>query len=150
MAEDFDSITVALAARFAPGLVTPPVGYTNVRVSTGNLPQKITVLPAVLVFPVNGVFETSGGDRQGLHEFAVRFYYSMGLDIARDMVALRKWLTVLSDQLRGAVQLGGTAAVDYARVDAWTIGKMAYANDEFNGIELTVHIHTSIGWAATG
>jgi len=146
---DFDAITVALAARFAPGVVTPPTGYDNIRVSTGNLPGQMVPLPAVLVFPESGDFHTKSkiGGRDSEHEFVVRFYYNQTGDLERDTVALRKWLGVLVDRLRGASQLGGT--VSLARVMSWLIGVLPYGGLDYTGIELTVSVVINEPWEAT-
>ena len=145
---DFDAITVALAARFAPAQVTPPAGYTNIRASTGNLPNQMKALPHVLVFPQSGEFaEMKTGLRENSnHEFAVRCYYHQTGDLARDTVALRKWLTVLVAQLRLSVQLGGI--VTAARVATWSMGVFTYANSEYTGIELIVRVNINEAWAA--
>jgi hypothetical protein len=143
---DFDPITTALAGRFAAAVVTPPPGYDNVRVSTGNLPEQMTPLPSVYVFPDHGSFDTGQGIRTGDHDYFVRFYFNQTGDTERDMVALRKWLTVLVDQLKEATQLGGIVSV--ARVDTWQLGILNYAGKTYSGIELGVHIRTDEGWAA--
>ena len=145
---DFDAIAIALAARYAPGLMSPPSGQAVLRLSTADLPQQVTVTPAILVFPPNtGTLEYGASTRQGESGFKLQFFYSMGVDMKRDSVALRKWLGVLLDQLRGAAQLGGIVAS--ARVDAWRTAKLTYGGDEFNGIELDVTIVTAEAWTAT-
>lgn len=143
---DFDAITTPLAARFASGAVTPPASYQNVRFSSGDLPNQMPPLPCVLVFLDEGEFDTGNGTRLGTHKFTVRFYYSQTADLPRDMVALRKWLTVLVDQLRLSAQLGGVVVV--ARVDTWKIGLLDYASQTYSGIEIGVTIRTSEPWAA--
>jgi hypothetical protein len=147
MSIDFDAITVALALRFDPSTVTPPTGgYDNIRVSTGNLPNQMTPLPTVLVFPENGTLTYVPSKRDSDHIFVVRFYYNQTGDLARDTVSLRKWLTVLVDQLKNATQLGGT--VTYARVEGYTVGTFTYAGLEYSGVELTVHVKVNEAWAA--
>ena len=145
---DFDAITVALAGRFAPAQVTPPTGYDNIRVSTGNLPGQMIPLPAVLVFPEGGEFDhTRGiGKRDSDHAFVVRFYYNQTGDLERDTVALRKWLTVLVDQLKLSMQLGGI--VTAARIESYTVGVFPYAGLQYTGIELTVRVVVNEPWAA--
>jgi len=150
MAIDFDGITLALAARFAPAQITPPAGYDNIRTSTGNLPGQMVPLPAVLVFPESGDFEADTvkvGGRDSLHEFVIRFYYNQTGDLERDTVALRKWLGVLVDQLRGSVTLGGL--VTSARISSWLIGLLPYAGLDYTGIELTVRVRINEPWSVT-
>jgi hypothetical protein len=144
---DFDAISAALAARYAAGAMTAPTGYDPIRVATADLPGQMTPLPTVLVFPDHGDFRAGNGTRLGGHDFLVRFYYSQIGDITRDMVALRKWLTVLADQHRDAVQLGGL--VTLVTTMSWRIGQMAYAGMDYSGIEFGVHVVTDEGWAAT-
>lgn len=147
---DFDAINTALVARFAPAQVTPPAGgYDNIRVATGELPGQMTPLPTVLVFPVSGSFDQKmGGKRDSTNMFTVRFYYNQTGDAERDFVALRKWLDVLSDQLRASIQLGGltwtngvrVGEVTRAKVDSWTIGILTYAGVQYTGIDLSVSV----------
>lgn len=146
MAIDFDAITVALAARFAPGVVTPPTGYDNIRLSTGNLPGQMTPLPTVLTFPEGGEFTALPGKRDSTHSFVHRFYYNQTGDLERDTIALRKWLTVLVYQLQGAAQLGGT--VTSAKVIGYTVAVLSYAGLEYTGIELRSEVIVNEPWAA--
>lgn len=147
---DFDAINTALVARFAPANVTPPAGgYDNIRVATGDLPGQMTPLPTVLVFPTSGTYDQKmGGKRDSTNMFMVRFYYNQIGDAERDFVALRKWLDVLSDQLRASIQLGGltwttgvrVGEVTRAKVDGWRIGVLTYAGLPYSGIELDVSV----------
>lgn len=145
---DFDAISVALAARFDAGHVTPPAGYTNVRASLVDLPNQITQLPVVFTYPDAGTFDRVGnGTRVGVHRFVVRFYLQETIDLARELKGLRRWATVLVDQLKASTQLGGTVAV--ARVTTWRLGIFDYAATSYSGIELGVDITTSEAWQAT-
>lgn len=143
---DVDAIAVALAARYAPAAVTPPAGYTNVRKSTGDVPQTLTQMPVVMVLADSGALDTGNGTRAGLHRFVVQFYFGLARNLARENKACRAWLTVLLDQLKtgGAVQLGGL--VQNAEVVDWKIGVMEYARKRYSGIELGVTVTTSEGW----
>ena len=145
---DFDLIAGALAARFAPGAVTPPAGYQNIRKATADLPQAISAVPIVLVFPDAGAFETGNSSRDGLHRFIVRFYFGVARNLARETNALRKWATVLVDQLKtgGGVQLGGVGGAQQAVVVDWRIGEMPYGRQTYAGIELGVNVTTGEGW----
>lgn len=144
---DFDAISVALAARFiTPALAAPPAGgYDTVRASTADLPGQMVPLPAVLVFPDNGAFTHSPGKRDSVHDFLIRFYYNQVGDLTRDMVALRKWLTILVDQLKGAAQLGGI--VTQAKLMTWKIGTLEYAGAFYTGIEFRVSVNVNEPWA---
>lgn len=147
MRSSFQDVATALAARYAAGAMTAPTGYTPMRVATADLPGQMTPLPTALVFLDAGEFQRSGNStRMGSHDWFVRFYYNQAGDLARDQVALRAWAEVLIDQLRDATQLGGL--VDLARVDGYTFGILRYADVEYTGIELRVHIVMTEGWAA--
>ncbi len=143
---DFDSITTALVARFAAGAITPPTGYDNVKIATGDLPTGMLPLPAVLVFPESGEFTSYPGKRDSTHEFKIRFYYNQNGDLERDTVALRKWLTVLVDQLKISTQLGGI--VTRAYVESYSVGVFDYTPNQYTGIELTVSVLVNEAWAA--
>jgi hypothetical protein len=144
---DYDAIATALAVRYGPGQMTPPSGQAAVRASTATLPQNVTIMPVVLVFPDSGTLDYQPNGRQGDSRYRVQFLYSQGLDMPRDSVGLRKWLPVLTDQLRGATQLGGLVAS--ARVVEWKTAKISYAGEDFNGIELSVDVATVEGWSPT-
>jgi hypothetical protein len=151
---DFDLVNTALVNRYTAAAITaaggPPAGgYDNIRVATGDLPGQMVPLPAVLVFPNAGTFDYITNDIAGDHEFIIRFYYNQTGDLERDMVALRKWLTILVNQLQGAVQLGGVAGVHWARITGWTIAILPYAGQEYTGIELTASIGTNERWQPT-
>lgn len=145
---DFDAEVTVLAARFAPAQVTPPAGLPNIRRSTGDLPLRITVLPLVLVFLDTGAFVTGNSSRDGLHRFLVRFYLDVvrPRDRGRQELQLRKWLTVLVDQLKtgGGIQLAGAAA--QALVMDWRVGDIDYGAQTYVGIELGVNVTTAEGW----
>ena len=143
---DFDAINTALIARFAAAAITPPTGYDNVKISTGNLPEGMFPLPAVLVFPEGGDFTHYPGKRDSTHQYVVRFYYNQNGDLERDTPALRKWATVLVDQLKISTQLGG--AVTLAVVTHWAVGTYDYTPNQYTGIELTVSVVVNEAWAA--
>jgi hypothetical protein len=143
---NFDAITTAIAARFAAAQVTAPAGLTNIRTSSGDATNNLAALPAVIVTPVSGAFDTGNGTRTGRHEYLVRFYlaqYALA-DISRDLPKLRQWTTVLVDQLRASAQLGGT--VTRCIVDRWSAGVLTYAGQDYSGIELGVRVITDESW----
>jgi hypothetical protein len=145
---DFDAQAVALAARFAPAAVTPPAGgYLNIRSSSPYPTAALGPLPCVLVLPDTGDFVSGNGKREGSLDWKVRFYFSQTGTPEKDMKALLKWLTVLVDQLKAAVQLGGT--VDLALVMGYMVGKLTFGDQDYSGIELTVHTEVHEAWLAT-
>jgi len=144
---DYEAIAVALAARFAAAALTPPAGYATVRSSTANAPGAIGPTPAVVVSLDQGEFVTGNSTRKGAQSWFVRFYFDQTSDLERTEPALRKWATVLRDQLKGAAQLVGI--IDLAVIASFRLGILAYGGVDYTGIELTVHTATSEGWAAT-
>jgi hypothetical protein len=141
----FDTITVALAARFGPGTTTPPTGYDPITISTGYLPDQLLPTPCVLVTIDQGTFNHSAGKRDGVGRWIVRFYFNQIGDLERDMAALLAWGTVLVDQLKLAAQLAGI--VTQAKVMTWKFGTLPYAGINYSGIELGVDINTNDAWS---
>lgn len=142
---DFDAITTALATRFGPGVNAPPSGYDAIRLSTADLPNQMTPLPTCLVFLDSGTFSHGpGSKRDSTHSFIVRFYYSEAIDITRDMVALRRWATILVNALQGAVMLAGI--VTSARIVTWKAGTLRYAGTDYSGLEFTVSVNVNEAW----
>lgn len=146
---DFQAITAALANRFAAASMTAPAGMRAMRSSLYKLPNQMPPLPCTLVFPEGGEFTTGNGTRTGTQNFTVRFYMDQLQDLPRQTDGLLAWLTVLADQLKGAVQLGGTANVARATIDSWSIGTMTYAGQDYAGIEFKVTVTTTESWTAT-
>lgn len=144
---DFNAIAEAVAARYAPGQVTPPAGLDNVRQATADLPQAITKTPVVLIYPDSGELAPGNGTRLGEHRFLARFYFGLTRNLERETNACRRWLTVLVDQHGAAAQLAGLVAV--VRTVDWRIGQMDYAGKTYTGIELGLQVVTSEAWTPT-
>jgi hypothetical protein len=145
---DFDAMGVALAARFVGASVPAPAGgYQAIRLATNYMPNQMPPLPCVLVFPESGDFVSGNGKRESGSTWLVRFYFAQTGALEKDMKALQKWLTVLVDATKGAVQLGGI--VELALVDSFKIGMLSYGGNDYSGIELSVHIETHESWLAT-
>lgn len=150
MSTDFDLLASTIAARYAPGVVTPPATYPNIRRSTANPPNRVTMLPLVIVYTDGGTFRVGGGEKRGAHRFIVRFLYQQSTDLEREQTALRTWATVLVDQLKGAVQLGGAVpTLALVRNIEWRIRLIPYRSKVYAGIELTCDAVTTEGWLAT-
>ena len=144
-------IATALAARFAPGALTPPSGETDIRSSTYLLPATITQTPCVLVFPPEETFAHSTRNRQSVQEWRVVFYLGQRGDTAPEMTRAYGWADVLADALVGQVHLGESAdGVAYAVVAGMRTGSVTYASQDFLGIELGIAVHTSEGKNFTG
>ena len=144
---DYDTIATAIAARFAAAALTAPAGYATVRSSTANPPGAIGPTPAVVVSIDQGEFVTGNTTRTGAQSWFVRFYFDQTSDLERTEPALRKWLTVLRDQLKAATQLAGI--VDLAVLHSFKVGILAYGGVDYTGLELVIHTATSEGWVAT-
>lgn len=144
---DVDAIGQAIAARYAPANVTPPAGLTNVRKATADLPQAITAVPIVLVFPDSGELAPGNGTRLGNATWYVRFYFGVSRNVARETNACRRWLSVLLDQHRTVLALGGL--VTAVRTVGWKVGLLDYGSKRYFGIELRIQVVTSEPWSAS-
>lgn len=147
---DFAALATAVAAKYAPGVLTPPAAYpTDIRSSTGTPPAQLGARPCVVVFVDEGELDAGNGTRIGLHHLLARFYYSdaADFDLARENAALEAWLSVLVDAHKAGVQLAGTVAA--CRTVGYKLGILDYAGGKYNGAELRVDVATSEGWAAT-
>jgi hypothetical protein len=146
---DFDLIGTGIAARYAPGQVTPPAGLGNIRVATSDLPNALTVLPAVTVMPDKGSLSPGNGSRLTEADYLVRFHYSVARNLARDMNACRKWLGILIDQLRVGETVGASSTgVAVVRVLTFAIRDLPYGSRTYYGIELGVRATITSGWSA--
>lgn len=146
---DFSGDADAIAARFASGTLAPPAGETAVQVATGDAPQVLAGLPAVLVSLSAGELRAGNGSRQGALEYVARFYLAESADVATEGRRILAWASVLIDALKASAQLGGRVA--QATVAGFTVppGGLVYATKVYAGIELRVHVVTSEGWLAS-
>jgi len=147
MALDFDVMVTAIAARYASGTLAPPAGLPAVRRSTGDLPQRLTVFPCVLVFPESGTLGVGGQTRVGEHFMLARFYLRRTKDVAREVNECRRWLSKLIDAHLAAMTLGGTIAA--VRTIGWRIGVLTYGSVSYSGVELRLQLVTSDAWSPT-
>lgn len=145
---DFDAIGSGIAGRFAPAQVTPPAGLGNIRSSSIDLPNRLTLLPRVLVFPDRGALAPGDGSRLGTADYLVRFYFSRARDLPRDTNACRKWLGILVDQIRVGETLGLGAPVAVVRVAGYRVGILPYGRLDYVGVELAIRVTLSMAWAA--
>lgn len=142
---DFKAIADGLAARYAPGVVTPPSGYPNIVTATATPPNALPQSPYVVVYPDSGdVVYGSGERRDEPARFLVNFYYAKHEgDVPRESAALLNWLGVLLAQLHGQMKLGLAASgVMKALVTTWSVGALLYAGVQYDGITLNVQVWT--------
>lgn len=143
---DYKALSDALAARYAPGVVTPPTGYANIVASTAQPPNAIPRSPYVIVWPNKGALIVAPDMVYGRpQEFLVNFYYAKHeADLPREEAALQSWLGVLLGQTFPAMTLNWTGAgtVLKAIPVSWEIGALDYAGIIYDGITITVHIFT--------
>ena len=143
MALDLKAIADALAALYAPGVVTPPTGYPNIIASTATPPNALPQSPYVVVWATSGEITYNPGQRRGEHEFTVDFHYAKHEgDIPRASAALLSWLGVLLNCLHGQMMLGLAPIVMKAVVVSYSFGAISYAGVVFDGITLTVRVWT--------
>lgn len=133
------SIASSLASRF--GQVTPPTGYSTLRSSTYELPDQIGATPCVLVFPPEEQFSYPPSMRSSLQDWTVRFYIARTQDQKRQVSDLYRWADALIPQLDGLVHLALSASVNTADVAGARTGPIVYANETFDGIELSVLVN---------
>lgn len=146
MSTDYDAIGAALAARYAPGVVTPPSGITqNIRRSLIDLPNIAGPFPLVLVSPDAGELQAGQGSRLGTSDWFVRFYLCRTRNLPRETNQCRRWLGVLIDQLAPGANLSGSP-IQVARVLRWRFGILPYARFDHTGIELNVRATHFEGW----
>ena len=150
----FNALTIAdaLAARYASGTLTPPSGYSAVRVSTARLPNAIPLSPWVLVMPPSGEVVISSSQEVTL-DYRVLFHYAKNTgDVARDMVGMLSWLGILLTATFGQTSLGlsATQYVKSALPGAFRFTVETYGGDEYYGWEITVTvILRDLGWTFT-
>jgi hypothetical protein len=139
------TIADALAARYAPGVVTPPTGLKNITAATARPPNNIPNTPFVIAWANEGDlnYATTNGMLKGEATFQVAFYYSKAeADIPREYAALMSWAGVLIARLEGQTKLGLAPLVMKAWPLKWEIGALTYAGITYEGITLTVHVWT--------
>lgn len=140
---DVHAIATALAGRFAAANITPPAGYDDIAVATAELPNALTSLPAVLVFPPDGTWSfNAGASRVGDLRFMVRVYLGPMMDNGRNAEMINKWHSVLLEQLMGKLALGqGTNGVTHSFITGSNSGFIEYADIRYIGVELEVMVH---------
>ena len=140
---DYFAIAGAIAARYVPGLVTPPAGLTNIAAATATPPNALAQSPMVVVWANRGDWVVGASEiRDVPAEFLLNFYYAKHVaDMPRETAALHKWLGVLRDGLNGQMKLGlGASGVLKAIVTSWQIGVLTYAGIEYDGITIVLHV----------
>lgn len=153
-AETIDTIAAAIADRYSAANMPPPGGAPTllpVRMSSADLPNRLTKLPAVLVFVDSGILGAGGPPTQArlsVLTYFVRFYLDKRKDLPRETNAIRRWLPTLVGQLQGSVQLGGLSGVARCWTDSYRVGTMQYQRADYAGAEIVVKVKTSIAWAA--
>jgi hypothetical protein len=135
------TIADALAARYAPGTLSPPSGYPAMRVSTARLPNTIPTSPWVLVLPPNGEHIYGSGVVERTLTFRVQFHYAKHTgDVGRDVTGMLAWLGPLLAATDGQYRLGvgDTQHVKSALAAEHRWAVFTYGGDEFYGWEIDV------------
>lgn len=147
---DLGAIAAAIAARYAaPNLPATPAGASDIRSASERIPNALPATPCVLVFPDAGVLEAGNGTRIGELGWLVRLYYDQvgGGSLERDADELLDWLSLLIDQHKASIQLGGLVVV--TRTTGYRVGLLTFAGVAHTGLELRVQTITTEAWAAT-
>jgi hypothetical protein len=127
-----------LAARYAPGTLTPPTGYPPVRASTAALPNNIPTSPWVLVSLPGGELVLGSGEINHTLNFHVLFHYAKASgDVGRDMTAMLAWLGVLLAATWADMDIGVTG-VRKAYPTTYELVTFTYGGDEYYGWDITV------------
>lgn len=140
---DFADIAAALASRF--GALTPPTGLAAIRSATHLLPENITELPCVLVFPFRAdtSFSYDPYSRTGMLTFPVRFFFDK-TPLPQRMADLYQWLQTLYDvyPVSSSIDLGLGAYVRYSAVTAAFMTTFEYpTGTEYPVIQVDVLVH---------
>lgn len=146
---DVRAVASAIAARYAPGVLSTPTGAAAIRSSSGLSPERIGAYPAMIVSSDEGTVRVGEGSRLITARWFARLYYSDAAsgDLERDITQLEDWTSVLLEAHKVSVQLGGLAA--YVRTSSWKIGQLRFAGITYNGVELRLEsVHTD-GWQPT-
>lgn len=140
---DVHAIATAIADRFSAANVTPPSGYDDIALATADMPNALTSLPAVIVFPPDGNWTfNAGGARVGDLRFMVRVYLGPMLDTGRNAVMVNKWHSVLVEQLLGRLALGqANNGVTHSFITSTSSGVIEYADIPYVGLEIEVTVH---------
>lgn len=149
MTVDAYAIAAAIAGRYAEAVMGHPAGQTRVRLATATPPSGIRATPAVIVFPDAGELDRplGNGQRRFTHRFLVRFYLALTVDLARDYVALERWLSLLLYAHLNSVNLGGL--VTRCQTTSYRVGTIGYMGKNYEGIELVVEAVTTEDWSPT-
>jgi len=140
---DIHAIATAIATRFSSANVTPPSGYKNIALATAELPNALTSLPAVLVFPPDGSWGfNAGAARTGDLTFDVRVFLGPMMDNGRNAAMVNKWHSKLIEQLIGQLALGQSLnGVTHSFITSSRSGIIEYADIQYVGIEFEVNVH---------
>lgn len=134
------TIADALATRYAPGNVTPPSGYPNIRVSTSRIPNKMPTSPWVLVMLPNGEAVLASQWVDYHLDYHVVFHYAKhSADVARDIAALLSWIGVLLTRTYADMDLGVSGVRKAYPVD-FRLTVENYGGDEWYGWDITVRV----------
>lgn len=133
------AIASSLASYF--GQMSAPSGEPALAFSTYELPDQIAQTPCVLVFPPEEQLSYPPSMRSSLQEWTVRFYIQRTADMKRQVTSLYRWADVLIPQLDGLVHLGLSDSVNSADVAGARTGPIVYANETFDGIEVSVLVN---------
>lgn len=145
---DFAAITVALASRLDPSVITPPVGEDNIRRSDAYAPGSVTALPhAVTSPPRSGDLTYFDQLREGVHTFDVLVVFSAAGGPEQYEARIARWLGTLLNVYQGAIQLGG--AVAYVNLGGYDVGTKRYGQEDYPAVLLSVEVVTTDGITPT-
>jgi hypothetical protein len=137
---DSAAIAAAIALRFAATNVTQPTGAEDVKVSTADLPDALSVFPTVLVMPPTMDNASYNASRSRSYDltYPTILYLARSDGSPRRAKALHDWATAIYGQLGGQMQLGLSSYVSLCYIVGFTAGTMSFAGDDYDGIRFDV------------
>lgn len=139
---DSYAIAGAIATRFSAANVSPPSGYEDIKVSTADLPQNISLFPTVLVMPpgTEAMGYNASRSRSLTLNYGVVLFLSRSDGSPRRAKAVHDWFTALYGQLAGQMMLGLSSYVALAYVSGMVAATVTYGGEDFDGLRFVVTV----------
>jgi hypothetical protein len=145
-----DSYAIAAAIATRLKAATPPTGKEAIKVATAELPESISVFPALLVsLPQPDYLEHTSNSTAASLTYQATLFLARHDSAARRSRLLHDWVTALYARLNGLLQLG-LAYVSLATIENWAAGVVTYEGAEYDGVvfDVVVRIHEAGSYAA--
>lgn len=141
---DSYAIASAIATRFSAANVTPPSGQEDIKLSTPDLPDSLSLFPTVLVFPPQMDDAAYYAHKANLNlTYPVVLFLSKADGTPRRAKAVHDWITALLNQLDAQLRLGLESYVSTATIENWNAGEWSYNGENYDGIRFQVLVHVN-------